>query len=149
MKYIGRSICDLMDDQGWIGHLKRDGVASVDLVWEFYVALLDVADLDALVWTTTVCRVTFQLLADILAAFMGMQSPIGAYPAVEMGTSQMRRHLPYIHGPGRGCRWTLHETEVHASILAYSAPHLCLRHPAEGSHDRVFYSERRADVIRG
>ncbi|KAB1210076.1 hypothetical protein CJ030_MR6G011348 [Morella rubra] len=82
---MGRSIGDIMDDQGWIGHLKREGVASVDMVQEFYTALLDVVDLDAPGWTVTVHEVTFQLSADILAAFMGMQRPIRAFLAVEMG----------------------------------------------------------------
>ncbi|KAB1209642.1 hypothetical protein CJ030_MR6G017552 [Morella rubra] len=47
-------------------------------------SFIDVADIDALVWTVTVRGVTFQLSPDILAAFMGMQRSIGAYPAVEM-----------------------------------------------------------------
>lgn len=29
MRYGGRSIENIMDDQGWIGHMKREGVASV------------------------------------------------------------------------------------------------------------------------
>ncbi|KAB1226273.1 hypothetical protein CJ030_MR1G003750 [Morella rubra] len=31
LKYMGRSISDIMDNQGWIGYLKRDDIASVDL----------------------------------------------------------------------------------------------------------------------
>ncbi|KAB1223583.1 hypothetical protein CJ030_MR2G024126 [Morella rubra] len=84
LKYMGRSICDIMDDQGWIGYLKRDGIAFVDLVWEFYVALLDVEDIESMLWTVIVHEVTFQFSPDILAAFMGLQRPIGAYPTVEM-----------------------------------------------------------------
>ncbi|KAB1206491.1 hypothetical protein CJ030_MR7G000053 [Morella rubra] len=59
MKYMSQNIGNIMDNQGWIGHLKREGIASVDLVWKFYTALLDVADLDA-------------------------PRPIGAYPGVEI-----------------------------------------------------------------
>lgn len=44
-RFEGQSISDIIDDQGWIGFLKRTGSASIDLVWEFYVALLDVVDL--------------------------------------------------------------------------------------------------------
>ncbi|KAB1213194.1 hypothetical protein CJ030_MR5G024780 [Morella rubra] len=71
MKYMVRKIGDIMDDLDWIRHLKREDVAYVDLVREFYAILLDVADLDAPVWTVTVCGVTIQLPVEILAAFMG------------------------------------------------------------------------------
>ncbi|KAB1212585.1 hypothetical protein CJ030_MR5G023529 [Morella rubra] len=40
------------------------------------------------------------------------------------------RHLPYFHGPKHGASQTLRQTEVHASFLVYSAPHLHLRHRA-------------------
>ncbi|KAB1223105.1 hypothetical protein CJ030_MR2G013664 [Morella rubra] len=83
LKYMGRSIGDIMGDQGWIGYLKRDDIASVDLVWEFYTVLLDVKDIEVMLWTVTVCEVTFQLSPDILVAFMRLQSLIGAYPTVE------------------------------------------------------------------
>ncbi|KAB1223205.1 hypothetical protein CJ030_MR2G006906 [Morella rubra] len=84
LKYMGRSIGDILDDQGCNGYLKRDLIASVDLVREFYAALLDVEDIEAMLWTITVREVTFQLSPNILAAFMGLQRPIGAYPTVEM-----------------------------------------------------------------
>ncbi|KAB1209928.1 hypothetical protein CJ030_MR6G025251 [Morella rubra] len=84
MKYHGSSISDILDDQGWIRCLKREDVASVDLVWEFYVTLLEVTDIDAQVWSITIRGVTFLLSANILSAFLGLQRPIGAYPAVEM-----------------------------------------------------------------
>ncbi|KAB1213078.1 hypothetical protein CJ030_MR5G019249 [Morella rubra] len=101
MKYMGMSIGDIMDDQGWIGYLKGDGIASVDMGWirylkrdniafvdlvqEFYVALLDVEDIEAMLWTVIVHGVAFQLSPNILAAFMGLQGLIGTYPTVEMG----------------------------------------------------------------
>ncbi|KAB1216653.1 hypothetical protein CJ030_MR4G008616 [Morella rubra] len=64
IKYQGGSIGDILDDQGWIGYLKREGVASV--------------------WSVTVRGVTFLLSAYILVTFMGMQRRIRAYPKVEM-----------------------------------------------------------------
>ncbi|KAB1216652.1 hypothetical protein CJ030_MR4G008617 [Morella rubra] len=39
IKYQGGSIGDILDDQGWIGYLKREGVASVDLFRNFYTTL--------------------------------------------------------------------------------------------------------------
>ncbi|KAB1212836.1 hypothetical protein CJ030_MR5G010136 [Morella rubra] len=65
IKYQGRSIGDILDNQGWIGCLKREGRAFVDLVlvWEVYAALLNVVDIDA-------------------------QRPIGAYLAMEMENKQ-------------------------------------------------------------
>ncbi|KAB1206536.1 hypothetical protein CJ030_MR7G000008 [Morella rubra] len=80
-----------MDDQGWIEYLKRDGIASIDLVREFYTALLDVEDIYTMLWTVTIRGVTFQLSPDILAAFMGLQTPIGANPTVRWQTSQMQK----------------------------------------------------------
>ncbi|KAB1200953.1 hypothetical protein CJ030_MR0G005502 [Morella rubra] len=56
-----------MDDQGWIGYPKREGVTSADLVREFYAALLDVVDIDAQVWSITIHG-----------------RPIGAFPTMEM-----------------------------------------------------------------
>ncbi|KAB1219808.1 hypothetical protein CJ030_MR3G009450 [Morella rubra] len=84
MKYMGQSIGDIMDDQSWIKYLKRGDIASVDLVREFYAALLDVEDIEALLWAITVRRVAFQFSPDILAAFIELQRLIGAYPTVEM-----------------------------------------------------------------
>ncbi|KAB1215850.1 hypothetical protein CJ030_MR4G010936 [Morella rubra] len=55
LRYQGESIGDVLDDQGWIEYLKREGVASADLFWEFYAVLLDVVDIDAQVWSVTVC----------------------------------------------------------------------------------------------
>lgn len=57
LKYQGGSIGDILDDR-WIRYLKKEGVASVDLVREFYAALLDVADIDAQVWSVIVSEVT-------------------------------------------------------------------------------------------
>ncbi|KAB1226319.1 hypothetical protein CJ030_MR1G020552 [Morella rubra] len=45
-RFEGRSIGDIIDDKGWIGFLKKIGSTSVDIVWEFDVALLDVVDID-------------------------------------------------------------------------------------------------------
>ncbi|KAB1206425.1 hypothetical protein CJ030_MR7G000119 [Morella rubra] len=72
LRYQCGSIGDVLEDQGWIGYLKREGLTSVDLVWEFYAALLDFVDIDAQVWSVIVCGVTFLLSADILARFLGM-----------------------------------------------------------------------------
>ncbi|KAB1215635.1 hypothetical protein CJ030_MR4G007293 [Morella rubra] len=68
LKYMGWSINDIMDNQDWIGYLKREDIASVDLVREFYAALLDVEDIEAMLWTVTVRGVTFQLSPNILGA---------------------------------------------------------------------------------
>lgn len=65
MRFEGQSIGDIVGDKSWIGFLKRIGSTSVDLVQEFYVALLDVVDIYAPIWDITVRRVFFQLLADI------------------------------------------------------------------------------------
>ncbi|KAB1219411.1 hypothetical protein CJ030_MR3G001106 [Morella rubra] len=85
--------------------------------------------------------------------------PNGIYKAAEADWSilcsgdgkqaRCERNLPHFHRPEHGARWTLSQTEVHAPFLAYSALHFRLRHQAEGSHDRVSYFERRADVVRG
>ncbi|KAB1201121.1 hypothetical protein CJ030_MR0G005035 [Morella rubra] len=68
-------------------------MASIDLVREFYAALLDVVDIDAQVWSITVCEVTFLVSTDILAGFLGMQRPIGAFAAVEMENKPSTKDL--------------------------------------------------------
>ncbi|KAB1205816.1 hypothetical protein CJ030_MR7G027999 [Morella rubra] len=102
MKYMGWSIGDIMDDQGWIGYLKRDGIASVDLGREFYAALLDVEDIEALLWTVTVHRVTFQLSPDILAHLWGCRGRLEHTLLWRWEQARCGRHLPYFHGPGHG-----------------------------------------------
>lgn len=51
--------------------MKKEGVASVDLLREIYATLLDV-DIDAQLWSVIVRGVTFLLSTNILAAFLGM-----------------------------------------------------------------------------
>lgn len=60
MKFNYRCIGDIMADQGWIGFFKRTGSASEDLVREFSVTLLDIPNIDALVWDITLHGVSFQ-----------------------------------------------------------------------------------------
>ncbi|KAB1208978.1 hypothetical protein CJ030_MR6G022946 [Morella rubra] len=84
LRYQGASIGNVLDDQGWISYLKREGMAFIDLVREFYLALLDIVDIDAQVWSITLRRVTFLLSTDILARLLGMQRQIGAFPVVVM-----------------------------------------------------------------
>ncbi|KAB1200359.1 hypothetical protein CJ030_MR0G007572 [Morella rubra] len=79
MMFESRSIGDIMDGQ--------------DLVQEFYVTLLDVVDIDTCIWDITVCRVSFQLSANLLAAYMGMQRPVGAFPAVEILIKSTREEI--------------------------------------------------------
>ncbi|KAB1215853.1 hypothetical protein CJ030_MR4G010933 [Morella rubra] len=102
MKYMGQSVDDIIDDQGWIGYLKRDGIASVDLVREFFVALLDVKDIEAMLWTFTVRGVTFnfhQHPSDIY----GVVKADWSIPYSGVGEqARCGRHLLYFHGPERG-----------------------------------------------
>lgn len=73
-----------MDDKGWIGYLKKTDTTSVDVVWEFYAALLDIADINAFVWDITLRDVSFQLLTNVLEVYMGMKRPIRAFPTLDI-----------------------------------------------------------------
>ncbi|KAB1212684.1 hypothetical protein CJ030_MR5G009726 [Morella rubra] len=84
MEFDDQSIGNIMDDQSWIGFLKRTGSTSVDLVREFYATLLDVRDIDAPVSDITLREVSFQLLAEVPATFMGMQRLVVAFPAMDI-----------------------------------------------------------------
>ncbi|KAB1227490.1 hypothetical protein CJ030_MR1G010278 [Morella rubra] len=50
---------------------------------EFYIALLDVEDIEAMLWTVTIRKVTF-ICHQTSSGIYGLQRSIGAYPAMEM-----------------------------------------------------------------
>ncbi|KAB1205566.1 hypothetical protein CJ030_MR7G027511 [Morella rubra] len=79
-----------------------------DSVQEFYAALLDVMDIDAQVWSVTVRGLTFMVSANILAGFLGMQRPIGAFPTVEMENKPSAKDLCV----GSGTRLTDMESKM-------------------------------------
>lgn len=51
-------------------------------IWKFYVALLDVPNIDASIWDITLRGVSLQFLVDLLVALVEMERPMVAFPTV-------------------------------------------------------------------
>ncbi|KAB1220003.1 hypothetical protein CJ030_MR3G018327 [Morella rubra] len=122
MNFEDRSIGVIMDDQGWIGFLKRTSSVTVDQVQKFYVALLDVVDIDAPIWDIIVRGVSFQLSAYLLMACMELCSAQEHY---EGGGHTMRRDLRAFRADARfatvyeqhsGTAADTHETDGHYGV---------------------------------
>ncbi|KAB1219221.1 hypothetical protein CJ030_MR3G001296 [Morella rubra] len=93
MKFEDRSIGIIIDDWGWISYLKRTDTVPVDMVLEFYAAVLDVADNNAPFWHITLRGGSFQFSVDVLAAYIGAgeHQPMPATSVHDAGESLSRQ----------------------------------------------------------
>ncbi|KAB1204417.1 hypothetical protein CJ030_MR6G024332 [Morella rubra] len=54
---------------------------------------MDIADIDAPLWNITLRSVSFLLSANMLAAYLGMQRPVGAFPTVDIPMKPSREDI--------------------------------------------------------
>ncbi|KAB1220033.1 hypothetical protein CJ030_MR3G001922 [Morella rubra] len=66
----------------WTQHLQQTVVASMDMVREFYDAVLLVLSILDVAWEVTIRNTRVMFLPDELERFIGYERPAGAFPVI-------------------------------------------------------------------